>query len=236
MAPVKKNLLYEGKAKRVYATDDENLVIQEFKDDATAFDGKKKGTIVAKGEVNNQVASHLFGYLEGKGIPTHFVERLSNREMLIKRLQILPVEVVVRNVTAGSFCRRYKVKEAMVLKYPIMEFFLKNDDLGDPLIAESMIYAMEWATREEMQEVIKLTEAINTHLSAFFEERKIKLVDFKLEFGRHRGKILLGDEISPDTCRLWDMETSEKLDKDRFRFDLGNVEGAYREILKRVTE
>jgi len=236
MAPTKKNLLYEGKAKRVYATDDENLVIQEFKDDATAFDGKKKGTIVAKGEVNNQVASHLFGYLEGKGIPTHFVKRFSDREMLIKRLQIVPVEVVVRNVTAGSFCRRYKVKEAMVLKYPIMEFFLKNDDLGDPLIAESMIYAMEWATREEMQEIIKLTEAINTHLSAFFEERKLKLVDFKLEFGRHRGKILLGDEISPDTCRLWDMETSEKLDKDRFRFDLGNVEGAYREILKRVTQ
>jgi len=236
MAPTKKNLLYEGKAKRVYATDDENLVIQEFKDDATAFDGKKKGTIVAKGEVNNQVASHLFGYLEGKGIPTHFVKRFSDREMLIKRLQIVPVEVVVRNVTAGSFCRRYKVKEAMVLKYPIMEFFLKNDALGDPVIADSMIYAMEWATREEMQEIIKLTEAINTHLSAFFEERKLKLVDFKLEFGRHRGKILLGDEISPDTCRLWDMETSEKLDKDRFRFDLGNVEGAYREILKRVTQ
>ncbi len=228
--------LYEGKAKKVFLTDDADLVIQEFKDDATAFNNKKKGSIAEKGVVNNAISSKLFTLLEAKGIRTHFVEKLSDREMLCRYLDIIKVEVVVRNIAAGSLVKRYGFSEGTVLEMPIVEFYLKDDDLDDPLMNEAHAVALGVATLEELAFLKNRAEAINVLLKTFFAERKLKLVDFKLEFGRHNNEILLGDEISPDTCRFWDLETNEKMDKDRFRFDLGGVEDAYSEVQKRVLD
>ena len=228
--------LYEGKAKKVFLTDDSNLVIQEFKDDATAFNNKKKGTIAEKGIVNNAISCKLFTMLEENGIRTHLVEKLSDREMLCWRLDIIKVEVVVRNIAAGSLVKRYGFAEGTVLERPIVEFYLKDDDLDDPLMNESHAVALGVATLEELAVLKQRAEAINVVLRKFFAERKLKLVDFKLEFGRHNNEILLGDEISPDTCRFWDLETNEKMDKDRFRFDLGSVEDAYSEVQRRVLD
>jgi phosphoribosylaminoimidazole-succinocarboxamide synthase len=228
--------LYEGKAKKVFLTEDSNLVIQEFKDDATAFNNKKKGTIADKGIVNNAVSCKLFTMLEENGIRTHLVEKLSDREMLCWRLDIIKVEVVVRNIAAGSLVKRYGFAEGTVLERPIVEFYLKDDDLDDPLMNESHAVALGVATLEELAVLKQRAEEINGVLRKFFAERKLKLVDFKLEFGRHQNEILLGDEISPDTCRFWDLETNEKMDKDRFRFDLGSVEDAYSEVQRRVLD
>ena len=228
--------LYEGKAKKVFLTEDSALVIQEFKDDATAFNNKKKGTIADKGVVNNAISCKLFTLLEKEGIRTHLVEKLSERDMLCRHLDIIKVEVVVRNIAAGSLVKRYGFAEGTVLEKPIVEFYLKDDDLDDPLMNESHAVALGVATLEELAVLKNRAEAINAVLKKFFADRKLKLVDFKLEFGRHNGEILLGDEISPDTCRLWDLETNEKLDKDRFRFDLGGVEDAYSEVQRRVLE
>ncbi len=228
--------LYEGKAKKVFLTDDADLVIQEFKDDATAFNNKKKGSIAEKGVVNNAISSKLFTLLESNGIRTHFVEKLSDRDMLCRFLDIIKVEVVVRNIAAGSLVKRYGFSEGTVLENPIVELYLKNDDLDDPLMNEAHAVALGVATFEELAVLKNRAEAINMLLKTFFAERKLKLVDFKLEFGRHNQEILLGDEISPDTCRFWDLETNEKMDKDRFRFDLGGVEDAYSEVQRRVLE
>ena len=226
--------LYEGKAKILYATPDPDVVIQYFKDDATAFNAQKKGTIVDKGVVNNRIASHLFTILEKEGIPTHFVRQLSDREMLVKRLQIVPLEVTMRNITAGGMSRMLGIEEGIVLKKPVFEWHYKSDALEDPLINDDHILALNLATTEELAQIKALSERVNTALVAYFKQRKIDLVDFKLEFGRHKGRILLGDEISPDTCRFWEEGTRRKLDKDRFRRDLGDVESAYQEMLKRV--
>jgi phosphoribosylaminoimidazole-succinocarboxamide synthase len=232
----KTTLLHEGKAKKVFLTDESGLVIQEFKDDATAFNNKKKGTIADKGVVNNAVSCKLFRLLEEHGVKTHLVEKLSDRDMLCKRLDIIKVEVVVRNIAAGSLVKRYAFAEGTVLDRPIVEFYLKNDDLDDPLMNESHAVALGVATLDELAVLKNRAEEINSVLKRFFSERQLLLVDFKLEFGRCDGGILLGDEISPDTCRLWDLETKEKLDKDRFRFDLGGVEDAYSEVQRRVLE
>ncbi len=228
--------LYEGKAKKVFLTEESNLVIQEFKDDATAFNNKKKGTIAEKGVVNNAISCKLITLLENEGIHTHLVEKLSDRDMLCRHLDIIKVEVVVRNIAAGSLVKRYGFAEGTVLAKPIVEFYLKDDDLDDPLMNESHAVALGVATLEELAVLKNRAEAINTVLKKFFADRKLKLVDFKLEFGRHNGEILLGDEISPDTCRFWDLDTNEKMDKDRFRFDLGGVEDAYSEVQRRVLD
>lgn len=231
----KLEMIYEGKAKKVFKTDDESLFIVDYKDDATAFNGLKKGQISGKGAVNNVMANIIFQMLEKKGIPTHFVEQLSDRETLVKSVKILPLEVIVRNVTAGSFSKRYGVEEGIVLARPILEFSYKNDELGDPLINDDHILALELATEEELAQVKKYTYMINDFLKEFFLEIGLKLIDFKIEFGKQKdGKIILADEISPDTCRLWDAITNEKMDKDRFRRDLGNVEETYQEVLSRV--
>jgi len=232
----KTTLLYEGKAKKVFLTEDSNLVIQEFKDDATAFNNKKKGTIAEKGIVNNAVSCKLFAMLEEKGIRTHLVEKLSDRDMLCRRLDIIKVEVVVRNIAAGSLVKRYGFVEGTVLERPIVEFYLKDDDLDDPLMNESHAVALGVASPDELAVLKQRAEAVNEVLRKFFAERKLKLVDFKLEFGRNNNEILLGDEISPDTCRFWDLDTNEKMDKDRFRFDLGSVEDAYSEVQRRVLD
>ncbi|PWW83355.1 MULTISPECIES: phosphoribosylaminoimidazolesuccinocarboxamide synthase [Prosthecochloris] len=232
----KTKLLHEGKAKKVFLTDSNDLVIQEFKDDATAFNNKKKGTISNKGVVNNAVSCKLFTYLSENGISTHFVEKLSDRDMLCKYLEIIMVEVVVRNVAAGSLVRRYGFEEGTKLENPIIELYLKDDDLDDPLMNDSHAVALGLATYEELDILKEQAAKINTLMKSFFAERKLNLVDFKLEFGRHKGEILLGDEISPDTCRFWDLDTGEKMDKDRFRFDLGGVEDAYSEVEKRVLD
>jgi len=232
----KSTQLYEGKAKKVFLTDDNDLVIQEFKDDATAFNNKKKGTIAEKGVVNNAISCKLFTMLEEHGIRTHLVEKLSDRDMLCRHLDIIKVEVVARNIAAGSLVKRYGFAEGTVLENPIIEFYLKDDELDDPLMNESHAVALGLATFEELSVLKNRAEAINALLKQFFAERKLKLVDFKLEFGRHKGEILLGDEISPDTCRFWDLDTNEKMDKDRFRFDLGGVEDAYSEVQRRVLE
>jgi phosphoribosylaminoimidazole-succinocarboxamide synthase len=223
--------LYEGKAKILYKTSDPDLFIQYFKDDASAFDGKKKGTIVDKGVMNNHMSSRIFEYLEENGVKTHFVKNLNDREMLVKNLDIIPVEVVLRNVAAGSLCKRLGIEEGRVFEeQPILEFFYKSDPLGDPMINECHVDIFGWATKEEV-EILKLEGLkINKLMVEFFKERKIRLVDFKVEFGRHKGQVLLGDEISPDGCRLWDWETNEKMDKDRFRFNLGSVEEKYQEV------
>ncbi len=222
--------LYEGKAKIIYATDDPDLVIQYFKDDASAFDGVKKGTIVDKGGINNQVSTRIFQYLEEQGVATHFVEMLSDREMLVKKLDIIPVEVVLRNVAAGSLCKRLGIEEKKVLEPPVLEFFLKNDPLHDPMINDSHCITFGWASEEEIALLKEKGKTVNRLMFEFFKQRQIRLVDFKLEFGRHKGEVLLGDEISPDGCRLWNWDTGEKMDKDRFRFDLGSVEEKYQEV------
>ncbi len=226
--------IYEGKAKKVFATDDPGIVIVDYKDDATAFNGLKKGTIAGKGVVNNKVSNHFFRLLEGKGIPTHYVEQLSDRETAVKRVQILPIEVIVRNRAAGSFSKRMGVAEGTALACPILEFSYKNDELGDPFINSYYVRALNLATDEEMEQVKAYSFAINDFLSTYLDALGIELIDFKLEFGRCEGKVILADEISPDTCRFWDKATGKKLDKDRFRRDLGEVEEAYREIIKRL--
>ena len=231
----KKALLYEGKAKKVFSTENSSMVIVSYKDDATAFDGQKKGTVAGKGAVNNKMTNFLFKMLEEHGVKTHLVEELSDRETLVKKVDIVPLEVIVRNVAAGSFSKRYGVEEGRVFKSPTVEFSYKNDDLHDPLINEYHALAMELATREEIDEITKTALKINEILKEYFISLNVKLIDFKLEFGRlSDGQIVLADEISPDTCRFWDAETNEKLDKDRFRRDLGGVEEAYGEMLRRV--
>ncbi len=231
----KREQMYEGKAKKVFATDDPNLCIVSYKDDATAFNGLKKGTIAGKGVINNRVTNYLMGKLEQEGIPTHFVEELSERDTLVRRVSIVPLEVIVRNIAAGSFSKRFGVPEGTDLKCSTIEFCLKDDDLGDPMVNEYHVYACGWATKEEVETIKDLTFRVNEYLKKYFAAIGILLVDFKLEFGKTAaGKIVLADEISPDTCRFWDMETREKLDKDRFRRDLGNVEDAYQEICKRL--
>ena len=233
----KQQQLYEGKAKKVYATDDPGLLIVSYKDDATAFNGKKKGTITGKGVINNRMSNALMRRLEAAGIPTHLVEELSERETLVKKVQIVPLEVIVRNVSAGSFCRRYGFAEGVRFAEPTVEFSYKNDALDDPLVCLPHILAMGLATREEMQTILDLARRINGELRAFWSGCGVTLVDFKLEFGRlPDGTVILADEISPDTCRLWDSGTGEKLDKDRFRLDLGGVEDAYAEIMRRLED
>lgn len=226
--------LYEGKAKVIYSTDNPDMLIQYFKDEASAFNGKKKGVIRGKGIVNNKISSRLFRYLEDKGIATHFVKRLSDREMLVKRLEIIPVEVVMRNIVAGSLSKRMGIEEGAPLRMPILEYYYKSDELGDPMINHYHIEAFELAQRFELDVMDEVAMEVNKYLSEFFDERGIILVDFKLEFGRHKDQLLLGDEITPDGCRLWDKSTKEKMDKDRFRWDLGKVEETYQEVCKKV--
>ena len=231
----KKEQLYEGKAKKVFATDDPNLVIVSYKDDATAFNGEKKGTIAGKGAINNVMSNHMFQLLEQQGVPTHFVEQLSDRETVVKKVSIVPLEVIVRNISAGSFAKRYGVKEGIVFDEPTFELSYKNDDLGDPLMNDYHAIALKLATREEIELIKSMTFKINEVMKQYFDTLNVTLVDFKLEFGKTAdGTIVLADEISPDTCRFWDVETHEKLDKDRFRRDMGGVEEAYQEIMKRV--
>ena len=227
--------IYEGKAKKVYRTDDPALYLVEYKDDATAFDGQKKGTIVGKGAINNRMTNLLMVLLEQKGVPTHFVEERSDRETVVRKVNIIPLEVIVRNVSAGHFAQRYGVEEGIAFDEPTVEFSYKNDALGDPLLNAMHARALKLATGEEIDEIIRRALQVNGILQAFFLTVGIRLVDFKLEFGRaDDGTILLADEISPDTCRLWDMKTGEKLDKDRFRRDLGHVEEAYQEVMRRL--
>ena len=231
----KMNQLYEGKAKRVYATEDPNLLIVSYKDDATAFNGLKKGTIAGKGAINNQMSNRLMMRLAEAGVPNHFVEELSERDTLVRRVQIVPLEVIVRNIAAGSFSKRYGVDEGVVFDEPTVEYSYKNDALGDPLLNTSHALALGAATEEEIETIRRYALKVNEFLKAFWLECGVILVDFKLEFGRTAdGEIILADEISPDTCRLWDAKTHEKLDKDRFRRDLGGVEDAYKEIMKRL--
>lgn len=227
-------MLYEGKAKKIFATDKQDEVVVYYKDDATAFNGVKKGQIDSKGELNNAIASSLFELLIEKGIPTHFVEKLNEREQLCKRVEIVPVEVIVRNVAAGSMAKRLGLKEGMPLNTTILEICYKNDDLGDPLINDYHAVAIGLTTFEELDKIYAITRKVNDILKEFFLNQNIKLIDFKLEFGRYNGEIVLADEISPDTCRFWDATTNEKLDKDRFRRDLGDVKEAYIEILNRI--
>lgn len=227
--------VYEGKAKKVFKTDDPELFIVDYKDDATAFNGLKKGTINGKGAINNKVTNYLMKMLEEKGIPTHFVKEISDRETIVKKVTIIPLEVIVRNIAAGSMSKRLGIPEGTQLACPVLEYSYKSDELGDPMINDYHALAMKLATKEEIETIKSLTSKINKLLIEFFKGVGIELVDFKLEFGRTSdGKVILADEISPDTCRLWDMKTHEKLDKDRFRRDLGNVEGAYNEILRRI--
>ena len=228
--------LYEGKAKKVYATNDENLVIVSYKDDATAFNGLKKGTISGKGVINNRMSNMLMQMLEKNGVPTHFVEELSERDTVVKKVSIVPLEVIIRNISAGSFAKRYGVEEGIVFDEPTIEFSYKNDALGDPLINEYHARALKLATREEIETIKSMAFKVNQLLKERFAKMNITLVDFKLEFGRLKdGTIVLADEISPDTCRFWDSTTHEKLDKDRFRRDLGGVEDAYNEVMRRLT-
>ena len=231
----KKEQLYEGKAKKVFATDDPNLVIVDYKDDATAFNGLKKGSIAGKGVINNVMSNHMFQLLEKQGVPTHFVEQLAERETLVKKVSIVPLEVIIRNISAGSFAKRFGVEEGIVFDEPTIEFSYKNDDLGDPLMNAYHAVALKAATREEIETIKSMAFKVNEVMKQYFDSLNVILVDFKLEFGKTAdGKIVLADEISPDTCRLWDKTTKEKLDKDRFRRDLGGVEEAYQEIMKRV--
>ena len=230
----KKELLYEGKAKKVYTTENPDVLIVDYKDDATAFNGVKKGTIVGKGVVNNRMTNHIFRMLEEKGIPTHFIEELSDRETAVKKVEIVPLEVIVRNVAAGSFSKKLGIEEGFKLLSPTLEFSYKNDELGDPMINDYYAVAIGAATREEIDKITELVFKINEILVDYFKSIKVDLIDFKVEFGRYKGQIILADEISPDTCRFWDSETHEKLDKDRFRRDLGHVEEAYEEIYRRI--
>ena len=227
--------LYEGKAKKVYDTNNEDYAIVSYKDDATAFNGLKKGTIMGKGAINNRVTNHLMQLLEKDGIPTHFVEELNDRETVVKKVKIVPLEVIVRNIAAGSLAKRLGLEEGYKMKKTVLEFSYKDDDLGDPMVNDYHIFAMEYATPEELETIKNYALKINDILTAYLKEVGIELIDFKLEFGKTKdGQIVLADEISPDTCRFWDSKTGEKLDKDRFRRDLGNVEGAYQEVMKRL--
>lgn len=226
--------LYEGKAKKVFATDNPDYCIVSYKDDATAFNGLKKGTIVGKGVVNNKMSNYLCKMLEEKGIPTHFVEELNDRDTVVKKVQIVPLEVIVRNKAAGSLSKRLGLPEGTPMKTTVLEFCYKNDDLGDPIVNEYHILAAELATKEEVEKISDMALKINEILCDFFKSVNIDLIDFKLEFGRYKGDIILADEISPDTCRFWDVNTQEKLDKDRFRRDMGGVEEAYAEVMKRI--
>ncbi|MDR3767366.1 MAG: phosphoribosylaminoimidazolesuccinocarboxamide synthase [Butyricicoccus sp.] len=231
----KKEQLYEGKAKKVFATEDPNLVIVDYKDDATAFNGEKKGTIAGKGVINNVMSNHMFQMLEKQGVPTHFVEQLSERETVVKKVSIVPLEVIIRNISAGSFAKRYGVEEGIVFDQPTIEFSYKNDDLGDPLINDYHALALKLATPEEIERIKEMAFKVNEVMKAYFDHLNVILVDFKLEFGKTAdGTIILADEISPDTCRLWDKDTKEKLDKDRFRRDMGGVEEAYQEVMRRL--
>ena len=227
--------LYEGKAKKVYATDDPDIVIVDYKDDATAFNGLKKGTISGKGVINNKMSNMMFRIMEQHGIPTHFVEELSDRETAVKKVQIVPLEVIIRNTAAGSFSKRYGVPEGTKLATTVFEFSYKNDDLGDPLLNDYHALALNLATQEEIDTIKNMAFRVNEIMKEFFKGLNIDLIDFKLEFGRFHGQIILADEISPDTCRFWDMTTGEKLDKDRFRRDMGGVEDAYKEVFARLT-
>ncbi|MGI6175748.1 MAG: phosphoribosylaminoimidazolesuccinocarboxamide synthase [Christensenellales bacterium] len=231
---MKKEMLYEGKAKKVYATENEKFVIVDYKDDATAFNGLKKGTIMGKGVINNKLSNHFFRIMEKEGVPTHYVEELSDRETLVKHVKIVPLEVIIRNVAAGSMSKRYGIEEGVVFDAPVLEFSYKNDDLGDPLINDSHAIAMKLATPEEIETIRRLTLKVNEIMQREFLKAGMKLIDFKVEYGRFEGEIILADEISPDTCRLWDAETNEKMDKDRFRRDLGHVEEAYEEVARRM--
>lgn len=232
----KLDMLYEGKAKKVFKTDDEKLLIVDYKDDATAFNGLKKGQILGKGVINNKMTNIILKYLADNEIENHLVEELSDRETLVKRVSIVPLEVIIRNVAAGSFSKRFGVEEGTALKNPILEFSYKNDALGDPMINTYQALAIGVATKEEIDSIAEQALKINELLKKFFLNVGIKLIDFKIEFGRYDGRVILADEISPDTCRLWDAETNEKLDKDRFRRDLGNVEEAYQEVWRRITK
>ena len=230
----KREQLYEGKAKKVFATEDPDVVIVSYKDDATAFNGVKKGTIVGKGAINNRMTNLVFKKFEAAGIPTHFIEELNDRETAVKKVNIVPLEVIVRNVAAGSFSKRMGVEEGRELLCPILEFSYKNDDLGDPFINDDYALALGLATKEEIDQIRSYTLKINEIMKEYFLNAGMKLIDFKIEFGRFHGQIVLADEGSPDTCRLWDVNTNEKLDKDRFRRDLGNVEEAYNEVFHRL--
>ena len=227
--------LYEGKAKKVFATNDPDLVIVSYKDDATALDGLKKGTITGKGVINNKMSNYLCRLLEKHGVPTHYVEELNDRETVVKKVSIVPLEVIIRNISAGSFAKRYGVEEGIVFAEPTIEFSYKNDDMHDPLINSYHALALGLATKKEIEEIKAMAFKVNDILKEYFLSLNVKLVDFKLEFGRLKdGTIVLADEISPDTCRFWDADTNEKLDKDRFRRDMGGVEDAYNEMMKRV--
>lgn len=231
----KVDLLYEGKAKKVYTTDDKDLLIVSYKDDATAFNGEKKGTIQEKGSINNRVSNYLMKLLQQKGVETHVVEEINDRETIVKKVDIIPLEVIVRNIAAGSLSKRLGLEEGTKLDKTVLEYCYKNDDLGDPMINDYHIYTLGLASKEDLEKISSMALKVNEVLSNFFASVNIELIDFKLEFGRtSNGEIILADEISPDTCRFWDKTTGEKLDKDRFRRDLGNVEGAYQEILKRL--
>ena len=231
---MKKEMIYEGKAKKVYKTEDNDKYIVEYKDDATAFDGKKKGTIAGKGVVNNKMSAAMFMLLEEEGVPTHMIELINDRESLVKAVKILPIEVIVRNVAAGSLAKRLGLEEGTVMDKTVLEFCYKNDDLGDPMINDYHIAALNLASEDQLNEVRKYAFKINQVLVKYFKDKNIRLIDFKVEFGLYKGKVILADEISPDTCRLWDAKSDKKLDKDRFRRDLGNVEETYQEVLKRI--
>lgn len=233
---IKGKKLYEGKAKIIYATDDPDLVIQYFKDDATAFNAAKKGVVEEKGIMNNLISTRMFEFLSGQGIPTHFEKHLSDREMLIKKVKILPIEVIVRNKSAGSLCRLLGIEEGIILKQPILEFSYKRDDLNDPLINEYHVAALELATKDEVKKVSDYALQINQLMQQFFLKLNLELIDFKLEFGLYKGDVILADEISPDTCRLWEVGTGKRLDKDRFRHDMGNIKEAYQEVLNRINQ
>ncbi len=230
----KLDMLYEGKAKKVFKTEVEDVLIVDYKDDATAFNGLKKGTIVGKGVINNRMSNYVFRLLEKEGVPTHYIEELSDRETAVKKVEIVPLEVIIRNVSAGSFAKKMGMEEGIRFISPTLEFSYKDDALGDPMINDYYAIAIGIATREEIETISKYAFKVNEVLCKYFESIGIELIDFKIEFGRHKGQIILADEISPDTCRLWDINTHEKLDKDRFRRDLGNVEDAYQEVFKRL--
>ena len=234
MKVTKGEQLYEGKAKKVFATSDPDIVLVAYKDDATAFNGLKKGTILGKGVVNNRMSNHMFRRLEQAGVPTHYVEELSERETLVKKVEIVPLEVIIRNIAAGSMSKRLGIEEGTALKCPVLEFSYKNDELGDPMINDYHAIGMGIATREDIDTISDLAFKVNAFMIDYFRKLNIDLVDFKLEFGRYHGKISLADEISPDTCRFWDSTTKEKLDKDRFRRDMGGVEEAYAEMMRRL--
>ncbi|RKD29348.1 phosphoribosylaminoimidazolesuccinocarboxamide synthase [Lacrimispora algidixylanolytica] len=230
----KKEMLYEGKAKKVYTTEDSDVLIVSYKDDATALNGLKKGTIVGKGAINNRMTNFIFKKLEAKGVPTHLVEELNDRETAVKKVEIVPLEVIVRNFSAGSFAKKMGMEEGVKFSCPTLEFSYKDDELGDPFINDYYALALNLATKEEIEAITKYAFMVNEALIEYFEALNIDLIDFKIEFGRYHGTIILADEISPDTCRLWDKDTHEKLDKDRFRRDMGNVEDAYEEVFRRL--